>query len=201
MNLISVAIVIFLIILTVALVAGPNIVNESSNAGNTTVVVRNSNSNTKSSCACGPKSGPTQLYPDAFWEDGDAKAPAGFGLSSGEIQYQLPHPKHPLQTPSEHRQRLHIDMDRKTRLGYPKNPSCTCESVGDLVIKAAAYPKYVWEQPAPIMNYFESPYPEDDASSPVGMKLTGDHYADFRQSGIDMSLPTYLSYGTGDYIY
>ena len=143
-----------------------------------------------SDCGCGCKK--LTLHPNAFWEGEGNQAPAGFGLSSGEMKYQLPHPPHTLKEMADNRTRLDIDMDRKTRLGYPKNPSCPCESVGDQMKKAAAYNTYLWEQPAPIMNYFRPPYPEDYMSDRLGMKMSFEGYAHFDQSGVDQITPVPL---------
>ena len=117
---------------------------------------------------------PSKLHPNAFWENKQyRKAPAGFGLSSEELKYQLPHPQEPWQPMLNNQKRLAIDLDRKTRLGYPINPSCTCEPMGEQMKKAAAYNKYLWEQPAPIMNYFKPAYPEDDMRPDTRLSLYG----------------------------
>jgi hypothetical protein len=114
-----------------------------------------------------------KLAPNVFWENGEyPNAPAGFGLSSGEMKYQLPHPRDKLQDLIDNKDRLDIDMDRKTRLGYPVNPSCPCEPMAEQLQKASAWSSYVWQQPAPIMNYFKPPFPEDDMFSRDGMRLS-----------------------------
>lgn len=101
-----------------------------------------------------------RLYPDAFWEDGYTNSPPGFGLSSGEIQFQLPHPQDPAFL-EQKKQWQQIDNDRKRRIGYSTK---SCESAADWMAKASGYTSYLWQQPAPIMNYFKPSYPEDDAS-------------------------------------
>lgn len=102
-----------------------------------------------------------RLYPDAFWDDGYTNSPPGFGLSSGEIQFQLPHPQDPQEFIEQKNQWQRIDSDRKCRIGYSTQ---SCESPADWMTKASGYTSYLWQQPAPIMNYFKPPYPEDDAS-------------------------------------
>lgn len=102
-----------------------------------------------------------RLYPDAFWEADYVQAPPGFGLSSGEIQFQLPHPQDPHDYIEQKKQWQQIDCDRKRRIGYSTK---SCESPADWMTKASGYTSYLWQQPAPIMNYFKPSYPEDDAS-------------------------------------
>jgi len=102
-----------------------------------------------------------RLYPNAFWEADYVESPPGFGLSSGEIQFQLPHPHDPHDYLIQKNQWQQIDNDRKQRIGYSTK---SCESDCDLVTKASGYTSYLWQQPAPIMNYFKPSYPEDNAS-------------------------------------
>lgn len=103
---------------------------------------------------CSPQ--PNFNYPPAY----------GTGLSSGEIELTLPHPKSRNMTKSECQEWNAIDFARKQALGYPQFPLIPCESPCSLVKEAAAWKEYVWENPdgTEVYNYFNPPYPEDDMS-------------------------------------
>lgn len=95
----------------------------------------------------------------------DYPASSGFGLSSGEIQYQLPHP-HDAYNEADSVRQMQIAMNKKAH-HHKGGFELSC---GDVTQQAAAWPAYVWQQPAPISNYFNKPYPEDTMSDGANME-------------------------------
>lgn len=82
------------------------------------------------------------------------------GLSSGEIETQLPHEKSTCQSMKELQQMRNIDLQRKIFYGVD-SPKCQDPS------KALAYPRYVWETPTSVSNYFKASFPEDSPFDPM----------------------------------
>lgn len=95
----------------------------------------------------------------------DYPAGSGFGLSSGEIHYQLPHP-HDAHGPADNLRLMQIAANQKA-YHHKGGFELSC---GDVHRQAAAWPAYVWQQPAPITNYFNEPYPEDTMSDGANME-------------------------------
>lgn len=89
------------------------------------------------------------------------QSPTG-GLSSGEIEKQLPVPKSPCQLMKEQQDIRNIDLQRKLFYGGShndhKNHACSFDD--------RSYARFVWESPAPISNYYKS-FPEDSAFDPI----------------------------------
>lgn len=81
------------------------------------------------------------------------------GLSSGEIESQLPVPNSPCQMMKEQQQIRNIDLQRKLYYGNPT--SCKCP------FDATSYPRFVWETPTSVSNYFKPSFPEDSPFDPI----------------------------------
>ena len=86
------------------------------------------------------------------------QSPTG-GLSSGEIESQLPVPKSACQMMKEQQEIRNIDLQRKLYYGNPT--SCKCP------FDATSYPRFVWESPASVSNYFKPSFPEDSPFDPI----------------------------------
>lgn len=91
--------------------------------------------------------------------------PGGFGLSSGEMKYQLPHP-HDAFGVANSIQQLHIEEHRQKN-HHKGGFELSCDGGAT---QAKAWNAFVWNQPTDNTNYFNEPYPEDTMSDGSNMQ-------------------------------
>lgn len=86
------------------------------------------------------------------------QSPTG-GLSSGEIEKQLPLPKSPCKLMKEQQEIRNIDLQRKLFYGN-LDGSCKCG------FDDRSFARFAWETPSSISNYYKT-FPEDSAFDPI----------------------------------